>query len=355
NVVLSASVLSQPLAVELGRVDMKNDYVLAVKGKTPIDFNGNSFLTIKEPGPVVTGSADESTQVSATTTAATLTDTPSIATAMTTATALVSTKAETLRPAGLPPIWIVMEDVLDPKMMGEVVRSALHLGIDGILYKKADCTSPNGDVSAASHGVLERRPIYPVQSLVRFVQASSANGWDIVGAHVTYGTPRVRPIYTWPVDGPVRPTLLVIPSDGRKLSKQIMAKCNYLIQVPTLSRIVSSVDSLEPSVLVGVAMATLTAGKRRLFEQDPEHLKRRQMEWERWVQQEQENEKRIDLKNAHVSGETTSSKSSRNDSKDGSRGDASPDVSRKSADPEPKSEPEPNQRPRRRVSSKLAW
>ena len=92
-----------------------------------------------------------------------------------------------------------------------------------------------------------------------------------MGAHVTYGSKRNRPIHKWPETGVDQPTLLVMGSEGDGLRKQIMNQCDSFIQVPNLSMIDSNVDSLNVSVATGIILSKLMGGR---FLSLPENLKK---------------------------------------------------------------------------------
>jgi hypothetical protein len=87
------------------------------------------------------------------------------------------------------------------------------------------------------------------------------NGWHVVGAHVTFGSPRIKPPHKWPSQGVDRPTLLVIGSSGVEISKQIQKKCDSFIVVPDISRSPSVVRYMDGPVVAGIAIATLMSGR----------------------------------------------------------------------------------------------
>ncbi|KAF8931783.1 hypothetical protein EDD21DRAFT_444371 [Dissophora ornata] len=265
GVVLEASYLTLPVSAALGPVSENNEYELQVKGDRPnVEFNKSPSSSSSYPQEESPSSSEATVVSKEATTIVLQTQAPTP-----TSPVILSQKPG-------PPVWVVMEDVTDSRTMGDVVKTAMYLGIDGVLYKRGACSATDGVVSEASGGALETRPLYPVQSLVKFIQSSKENGWHIVGAHVTYGSPRNRPIYKWSAEGVEKPTLLVIGNNGQGLSRQITGKCDSYIQIPTLSRIQSRVDSLAGNVNAGVFMATLMAGRMKRFEEDPanaEHLK----------------------------------------------------------------------------------
>ncbi|KAF9409214.1 hypothetical protein BGZ94_002027, partial [Podila epigama] len=170
-----------------------------------------------------------------------------------------------------PPVWIALDEVVDPQNLGAILRTSMFLGVDGVVVCAKNSAPLSAVVAKASAGALEARPTYSVRSLMKFLKNSQANGWHVVGAHVTYGSKRNRPIHKWPETGVDQPTILVMGSEGNGLRKQIMNVCDSFIQVPSLSSIETNVDSLNVSVATGVILSKLMGGR---FLHLPNNLKK---------------------------------------------------------------------------------
>ncbi|KAG0034541.1 hypothetical protein BGZ82_005726 [Podila clonocystis] len=170
-----------------------------------------------------------------------------------------------------PPIWIALDEVVDPQNLGAILRTSMFMGVDGVIVCHKNSAPLSAVVAKASAGALEVRPTYGVTSLMKFIKNSQENGWHVVGAHVTYGSKRNRPIHQWPETGVEQPTLLVMGSEGNGLRKQIMNQCDSFIQIPSLSTIHSNVDSLNVSVATGVILSKLMGGR---FLHLPQNLKK---------------------------------------------------------------------------------
>ncbi|KAF9362553.1 hypothetical protein BGX34_005944 [Mortierella sp. NVP85] len=273
GVVLEAKQIAIPPAMALGPVSDDNEYDLLLKTKGQfISFNKDATLAIQSStasseGEPVLADKDSSTSDEAsspeseeeTATSPTSTPTERIPSPLSLALSQASTPPSSSK--SQPPVWIVIEDTEEHEMMGEIVKLAWHLGADGVLYKTARSVTPNIITAKLSGGALERRPIYPVKSLIKFVQASQMNGWHVVGAHVTFGSPRIKPPHQWPSQGVDRPTLLVIGSSGVEISKQIQKKCDSFIVVPDISRFPSVVRYMDGPVVAGIVIATLMSGR----------------------------------------------------------------------------------------------
>ncbi|KAG0254869.1 hypothetical protein BG011_005463 [Mortierella polycephala] len=170
-----------------------------------------------------------------------------------------------------PPVWLALDEVVDPQNLGAILRTAMFMGVNGVVVCHKNSSPLSAVVAKASTGALEARPTYGVSSLMRFIQMSKENGWHVVGAHVTYGSKRTRPLHTWPETGVDQPTLLIMGNEGNGLRKQIMNQCDSFIQVPCLSLIPSNVDSLNVSVATGIILSKLMGGR---FLNLPENLKK---------------------------------------------------------------------------------
>ncbi|KAG9320196.1 hypothetical protein KVV02_008578 [Mortierella alpina] len=162
---------------------------------------------------------------------------------------------------GTPPLWIAMDEVTDPTVMGEIVRSAAYFGVDGLVVRSKNSAPLSPAVSEASGGAMEIRPIYSVDSLVRFIQTSQGNGWHVAGARITYGAKRGLPLYMWPSTGAEKPTLLILGNHADGVSDQTKKQCDSLVQVPSLCRIPWGTNSLEGGVFAGMVMAQLLSGR----------------------------------------------------------------------------------------------
>ena len=54
-----------------------------------------------------------------------------------------------------PPVWLALDEVMDPQNFGAIIRSAHCLGVSGILACAKNCAPLSAAVSKASAGVLE--------------------------------------------------------------------------------------------------------------------------------------------------------------------------------------------------------
>ncbi|KAG0369777.1 Ribose methyltransferase [Mortierella sp. AD032] len=164
-------------------------------------------------------------------------------------------------PPSRPPIWVALDEVQTIYDMGQIMNAAYYLGIDGVIIKDKDTVLPLAGVSAASGGTMEKRPAYAVSSLVKFIKESQGNGWQVIGIKAAYGSKRMNPFYKFPSTGIDRPTVLVLGSNGLRLHKNTERQCDSFIHVPTLTPMMTGVDSLPVPVISGIIMSRLVAGR----------------------------------------------------------------------------------------------
>ncbi|KAF9360164.1 hypothetical protein BGX34_007919 [Mortierella sp. NVP85] len=169
-----------------------------------------------------------------------------------------------------PPVWLALDEVVDPQNLGAIMRTAMFMGVDGVVVCHKNSAPLSAVASKASAGALEERPTYGVTSLMKLVQESQANGWDVIGAHISFGSKRNRPLHTWPETGVDKPTLLIVGNEGKGLRDQIAKQCDAFIQIPNVNAEESVVESLNVSVATGIVLAKLMNGR---FMNLPKNLK----------------------------------------------------------------------------------
>ncbi|KCV69363.1 hypothetical protein H696_03794 [Fonticula alba] len=102
------------------------------------------------------------------------------------------------------PVWLALDEVVDPQNLGSILRSAYYFGVDGVALCTRNSAPLSPVVSRASAGSLEafispfpdgkdqksapiseradQQPLlYNVQAMTRFLAESRINSWDIIG------------------------------------------------------------------------------------------------------------------------------------------------------------------------------
>lgn len=157
-----------------------------------------------------------------------------------------------------PPLWLVLDEVMDPQNFGAALRSAYFLGASGVLTCSRNSAPLSPVVSKASAGAMEAMPVYSAQNLPRTLASAAASGWQVVGA-------TSDPSSVNCLDITVRqPTLLVLGNEGVGLRTTVRNVCQTLVKVDTGYVADSdSVDSLNVSVATGILLHQFLSSRNR--------------------------------------------------------------------------------------------
>jgi len=162
-----------------------------------------------------------------------------------------------------PPVWLVLDEVMDPQNLGALVRSAYFLGSEGVIVCSKNSASLSPTVSKASAGAMELRPIYSAKNLMQFLEFSKELGWQVIGSALS---PDSVPAGKLTID---KPTLLVMGNEGRGLRTNVLRLCDMLVQIEggETGKLSSDLDgddvldSLNVSVAAGILLHKLLSCK----------------------------------------------------------------------------------------------
>lgn len=153
---------------------------------------------------------------------------------------------------GRTPICLVaLDQITDPQNLGAIVRSAITLGMDGLIIQKHRAATITPSVVRASAGATEHASITRVTNLQRTLLSLSKAGLEIIGLDAG-GEIDVRDLE--PSD---RGRVLVVGSEGKGLRRMVRERCDIVAQI----RQEGPLDSLNASVATAIAMYEI-AGKR---------------------------------------------------------------------------------------------
>jgi 23S rRNA (guanosine2251-2'-O)-methyltransferase len=136
------------------------------------------------------------------------------------------------------PLLLALDSLQDPQNFGTLLRTALAVGVHGVLMAEHRAVGVTPAVSNASAGAVEQLRVARVTNLVRALRHFKDRGvwaWGLaVDADQTY----------WDADlnGPL---CVVVGSEGSGLSRLVRETCDALIRVPMAQ---GSVQSLNASV-----------------------------------------------------------------------------------------------------------
>jgi 23S rRNA (guanosine2251-2'-O)-methyltransferase len=133
------------------------------------------------------------------------------------------------------PFLLVLDSLQDPQNFGTLLRTALAVGVSGVIIPEHRAVAVTPAVSNASAGAVEHLKVARVTNLTRALSALKAhNVW-------VYGLSMDAPQPFWEVDlrGSVA---LVVGSEGEGLSRLVRETCDLLLNIPMRP---DSIDSLN--------------------------------------------------------------------------------------------------------------
>jgi 21S rRNA (GM2251-2'-O)-methyltransferase len=158
---------------------------------------------------------------------------------------------------GAPPVWLALDEVVDPQNLGAVLRTAHFLNVTGVVVCAKNSAPLSPTVSKASSGALETTDVYSVGVMHRFLTRCAEDGWDVLGAA---GEADARDVND--IEVLTNPTVLVMGNEGVGLRTNVRRACTSLVRVAGGNE-TSTVDSLNVSVATGIILHALIRSARR--------------------------------------------------------------------------------------------
>ena len=146
----------------------------------------------------------------------------------------------------------MLDNVLDPQNLGAIIRTALCVGIDGVILPKDRSAPPTPAVSKASAGALEHIHLCRVTNLVQTIKHCKKRGLWVIGLDKD----AEQSIY----DGDLN--RIDCHGSWRRAkgdSALVRKNCDFLVSIPQQG----AVDSLNASVAAAVAMYEALRQRRR--------------------------------------------------------------------------------------------
>ena len=146
---------------------------------------------------------------------------------------------------------VALDQVTDPQNLGAIIRSAVTLGLDGLIIQKHRAAGITPSVVRASAGATEHASIARVTNLQRTLLSLSKAGLEIIGLDAG-GDIDIRDLAP-----SSQGRVLVVGSEGKGLRRMVRERCDMVAQI----RQDGPMDSLNASVAAAIAMYEIT-GKR---------------------------------------------------------------------------------------------
>jgi 23S rRNA (guanosine2251-2'-O)-methyltransferase len=152
---------------------------------------------------------------------------------------------------GKPPVLVALDQVTDPQNLGAIIRSAVTLGLDGLIIQKHRAAGITPSVVRASAGATEHATIARVTNLQKALLSLSEAGFEVIGLDAG-GDVDVRDL-----EPSSNGRVLAVGSEGKGLRRMVRERCDIVVQIHQEG----PMDSLNASVAAAIAMYEIT-GKR---------------------------------------------------------------------------------------------
>jgi 23S rRNA (guanosine2251-2'-O)-methyltransferase len=147
------------------------------------------------------------------------------------------------RPEDTNHLLLLVDNVMDPHNLGALVRTALCVGVDGIIIPKDRSVPPTPTVSKASAGALEHIRLARATNMVNTIKILKEKGWWIAGMEKASD----KSIFLSDLTGRVA---IVIGGEEKGMRPLVKKHCDFLMSIPQKG----PMNSLNASVAGAVAM-----------------------------------------------------------------------------------------------------
>ena len=142
------------------------------------------------------------------------------------------------------PLLVALDGVTDPRNLGAVLRSAAAFGAHGVVVPARRAAGVTATAWKVSAGAAARVPVARATNLTRTLESYRDAGLYVVGldGESDLDLSSVRELS--------EPTVLVVGSEGRGLSRLVRDTCDAVAGIP----IGSAAESLNAGVAAGIAL-----------------------------------------------------------------------------------------------------
>lgn len=151
------------------------------------------------------------------------------------------------------PLVLALDGIVDPQNLGSLVRTALAMGVHGVILPKARAAPLSPAVSKASAGAMEHMLFARVSNLVAALQRLKKAGLWVVGAHAGSERPVDQADYDVGL-------VLVIGGEGKGIRPLVRKTCDYLVSIPQKG----VADSLNAAVAGAIVMYEIVRQRKRV-------------------------------------------------------------------------------------------
>jgi 23S rRNA (guanosine2251-2'-O)-methyltransferase len=144
---------------------------------------------------------------------------------------------------GQDPLIIALDGVSDVRNFGAIVRTAECLGAHGIIIPEKGSARITADAVKTSAGALHSFPVCREKSIVKSIEFLKDSGLKVICAVENSGTPA-------PVTPLTGPSVLVMGSEDKGISRELISLSDYQVRIPMTGKI----GSLNVSVAAGILL-----------------------------------------------------------------------------------------------------
>jgi 23S rRNA (guanosine2251-2'-O)-methyltransferase len=151
-----------------------------------------------------------------------------------------------------PALLVALDNISDPRNLGAIVRSVAGFGGHGVLIPQRRSASVTAVAWRTSAGAAARLPVARATNLNRTLKSWRDAGLQVIGldANSDYTIDQL--------DG-TDPTVVVVGSEGKGLSRLVRENCDAIVSIPMSG----PTESLNASVAAGVVLAEIARQRRR--------------------------------------------------------------------------------------------
>ena len=140
-------------------------------------------------------------------------------------------------------LLLMLDNVQDPQNLGAIIRTALCVGVHGVIVPKDRSASPTPAVSKASAGALEHIRLVCVTNLVQTIKICKNSGLWVIGLQ----RDATQSIYAADLSGSIA---IVLGGEQKGIRPLVIKNCDFLASIPQQG----SLNSLNASVAAAIAM-----------------------------------------------------------------------------------------------------
>ena len=149
-------------------------------------------------------------------------------------------------------MFVILDNITDPRNLGAVVRSVAAFGGHGVIIPERRSASVTAVAWRTSAGTAARLPVARATNITRTVQQFQKNGYQVVGLDA--GGEHTLDSY----DGGTDPVVIVIGSEGKGISRLVRENCDVIMSIP----MAAGVESLNASVAAGAVLSEFARQRR---------------------------------------------------------------------------------------------